>query len=139
MTATIDHRLPVDEQTWLKCHIERTSEPVDVGAFGATLEVPAEAASPLLTNRHQDYRMTRRSILIGAVASLICAPVIVRAASLSNRIQVRPPFASKADPLQACECVRSDGAETGVAEPHIAEQSRSWRAVNGERWVMRGS
>jgi len=29
-----------------------------------------------------DYRMTRRSILIGAAASLICAPVIVRAASL---------------------------------------------------------
>ena len=56
-------------------------------------------------------------------------------------------IASKSDPLsrprptplQACECVRSDGAETGVAEPHIAEQSRSWRAVNGERWVMRGS
>jgi hypothetical protein len=29
-----------------------------------------------------DYRMTRRNILIGAVASLICAPAIVRAASL---------------------------------------------------------
>jgi hypothetical protein len=29
-----------------------------------------------------DYRMTRRSILIGAAASLICAPAIVRAASL---------------------------------------------------------
>ena len=49
------------------------------------------------------------------------------------------PFASKADPLQACECVRSDGAETGVAEPHIAEQSRSWRAASGKREVMRGS
>jgi len=58
---------------------------------------------------------------------------------MSNRIQLRPPFASKADPLQACECVRSDGAETGVAEPHLAEPSRSWRAVNGERWIMRGS
>jgi hypothetical protein len=43
--------------------------------------------------------------------------------SLSNRIQVRPLFASKNDP--------SDGAETGVAEPHIAEQSRSWRAASG--------
>ena len=61
--------------------------------------------------------------------------------------QVGCQIASKSDPLsrprptplQACECVRSDGAETGVAEPHIAEQSRSWRAVNGERWVMRGS
>ena len=29
-----------------------------------------------------DYRMTRRNILIGAAASLICAPAIVRAASL---------------------------------------------------------
>ena len=29
-----------------------------------------------------DYRMTRRSILFGAAASLICAPAIVRAASL---------------------------------------------------------
>ena len=29
-----------------------------------------------------DYRMTRRSILIGAAASLICAPTIVRALSL---------------------------------------------------------
>ncbi len=50
---------------------------------------------------------------------------------LSNRIQVRPLFASKNDP--------SDGAETGVAEPHIAEQSRSWRAASGEQEVMRGS
>jgi len=29
-----------------------------------------------------DYRMTRRNILIGAAGSLICAPAIVRAASL---------------------------------------------------------
>jgi hypothetical protein len=29
-----------------------------------------------------DFRMTRRNILIGAAASLICAPAIVRAASL---------------------------------------------------------
>ena len=29
-----------------------------------------------------DYRMTRRSILVGVAASLICAPTIVRAASL---------------------------------------------------------
>ena len=58
---------------------------------------------------------------------------------VSNRIQLRPPFAAKADPLQACECVRSDEAETGVAEPHIAEQSRSWRAASGKLEVMRGS
>ena len=29
-----------------------------------------------------DYRMTRRSIFIGAAASLMCAPAIVRVASL---------------------------------------------------------
>ena len=33
----------------------------------------------------------------------------------------------------------SDGAKTGVAEPHIAEQSRSWRAASGVQEVMRGS
>jgi hypothetical protein len=96
MTATIDHRLPVDAQAWLKCHIEGTSEPVDVDAFDAAVGVPAEAASPLLTNRHKDYRMTRRSILIGAVASLICAHAIVRAASLmpvrSLRLQSWSPL-----------------------------------------------
>jgi hypothetical protein len=42
-----------------------------------------------------------------------------------------PRFASKNDP--------SDVAETGGAEPQIAEQSRSWRAASGEREVMRGS
>ena len=42
-----------------------------------------------------------------------------------------PLFASKTDP--------SEGAETGGAEPHTAEQSRSWRAAIGEREVMRGS
>jgi hypothetical protein len=82
MTVTIVPRLPVDGQAWLNCDIEGTSEPVDVDAFDAALEAPAEAASPLLTNRHQDYRMTRRSILIGTAASLICAPAIVRATSL---------------------------------------------------------
>ena len=42
-----------------------------------------------------------------------------------------PLFASKNDPFE--------GAETGGAEPHIAEQSRSWRAASGDREVMRGS
>src|ERR1700682_4987408 len=35
-----------------------------------------------LTMTANDYRTTRRNILIGAAASLICAPAIVRAASL---------------------------------------------------------
>jgi hypothetical protein len=44
--------------------------------------------------------------------------------NLSNRTRLRPRFASENDP--------TDGAETGGAEPQIAEQSRSWRAVIGE-------
>src|SRR6202022_4422422 len=55
----------------------------------------------------------------------------IKKLKVSNRIQVRPLFASKNDP--------SDGAKTGVAEPRIAEQSRSWRAASGEQEVMRGS
>ena len=42
-------------------------------------------------------------------------------------------------PSVACKNDPFDGAETGGAEPQIAEQSRSWRAANGEREVMRGS
>ena len=36
-------------------------------------------------------------------------------------------------PSLACKNDPSDGAETGGAEPPIAEQSRSWRAAIGER------
>jgi hypothetical protein len=50
-----------------------------------------------------------------------------------------PPFACKDDPASVRECFASDGAETGGAEPHIAEQSRSWRASSSGREVMRGS
>jgi hypothetical protein len=46
-----------------------------------------------------------------------------------------PPFASNNDPV----LVRNGRAETGGAEPRIAEQSRSWRAAGGEREAMRGS
>jgi exonuclease III len=48
-------------------------------------------------------------------------------------------IAPKCDPLFAAKNDPFDGAETGGAEPHIAEQSRSWRAASGEREVMRGS
>ena len=41
-----------------------------------------------------------------------------------------PFFASKNDP--------SEWSQDRRAEPHIAEQSRSWRAASGEREVMRG-
>ena len=42
------------------------------------------------------------------------------------------------DPRLACKNDPSEVAETGGAEPQIAEQSRSWRAAIGEREVMRG-
>jgi hypothetical protein len=58
---------------------------------------------------------------------------------VSNRFEPRPPFACKDDPAAVCECFASDGAETGGAEPHVAEQSRSWRAASGVQEVMRGS
>jgi hypothetical protein len=50
-----------------------------------------------------------------------------------------PSFACNNDPASVREWFGSDGAETGGAEPHIAEQSRSRRAASGEREVMRGS
>jgi hypothetical protein len=46
-----------------------------------------------------------------------------------------PPFASNNDPAS----VHNGRAESGGAEPRIAEQSRSRRAASGEREVMRGS
>jgi hypothetical protein len=36
-------------------------------------------------------------------------------------------IASKSDPFSLARATPSEGAKTGVAEPHIAEQSRSWR------------
>ena len=50
---------------------------------------------------------------------------------VSNRTRLQPPVACKDDP--------SEVAETGGAEPPIAEQSRSWRAAIGGREIMRGS
>lgn len=48
-------------------------------------------------------------------------------------------IASNCDPLFAYKSGPSDVAKTGGAEPHIAEQSRSWRAASGGLEVMRGS
>src|SRR5665213_1753958 len=48
-----------------------------------------------------DYRMTRRSIFIGAAASLLCAPAFVRAASLMPVRSLILPIkrSSRLDPL----------------------------------------
>jgi hypothetical protein len=51
-----------------------------------------KVAPPLLTNRHQDHLTTRRSILIGAAAALICAPAIVRVTSLMPVRSLRGPM-----------------------------------------------
>src|SRR6516162_10449694 len=45
----------------------------------------------------------------------------------NNLCQIAP----KCDPLFAAKNDPFDGAETGGAEPQIAEQSRSWRAASG--------
>src|SRR6478672_5109530 len=54
----------------------------------------------------------------------------------------RCQIASNSDPFsrpKPTPCRRANAcaevARTGVAEPHIAEQSRSWRAVNGSGWL----
>ena len=65
------------------------------------------------------------------VQCAIGMPVKSHSIATPFRGQCRPPAGGKSD--------HSDGAKTGVAEPHIAEQSRSWRAASGEREVMRGS
>ena len=55
------------------------------------------------------------------------------------RSRVSCQIASNCDPLFAYKSGPSDVAKTGGAEPHIAEQSRSWRAASGGLEVMRGS
>jgi hypothetical protein len=61
----------------------------------------------------------------------------------SSTVSPSPPLscqiASKCDPFSRPKMTPSDGAETGVAEPRIAEQSRSWRAASDVQEAMRGS
>ena len=73
---------------------------------------------------------------IGDSAS-VQAVTRVNAEQTSKRTMRRPtvkshpsptPFRVQGRPPAGCQCFCSDEAETGVAEPHIAEQSRSWRA-----------
>ena|SRR6266436_3038071 len=47
---------------------------------------------PLVPDQHHESLITRRSIFIGGVASLICAPAIVRITSLMPVRRVPPPF-----------------------------------------------
>jgi hypothetical protein len=54
-----------------------------------------------IPNHHHDSLITRRSIFIGAAASLICAPAIVRATSLMPVRSLILPIkrSSRLDPL----------------------------------------
>ena len=54
-----------------------------------------------IPNHHNDSLITRRSVFIGAAASLICAPAIVRAASLMPVRSLILPIESplRLDPL----------------------------------------
>jgi hypothetical protein len=47
---------------------------------------------PVLPDHHHDSLITRRSIFIGAAASLICAPAIVRVTSLMPVRRLPPRF-----------------------------------------------
>ena len=47
---------------------------------------------PVVPDRHHVSLITRRSIFIGAAASLICAPAIVRVTSLMPVRRLPPPF-----------------------------------------------
>ena len=69
-------------------------------------------------------------------------PVAAKDAEVMNGTNPPPqPVKSHPTPTPCLACKNDpcDGAETGGAEPQIAEQSRSWRAAIGEREVMRGS
>jgi hypothetical protein len=48
--------------------------------------------APILNHHHHADLITRRSIFIGAAASLICAPAIVRATSLMPVRRLRGPI-----------------------------------------------
>jgi hypothetical protein len=80
----------------------------------------------------------KSTIGVGFVAPIELAPA-KRALTIAEGCQIAfkcdPSFASNNDPVS----VRDGTAETGGAEPRIAEQSRSWRAAGGEREVMLGS
>jgi hypothetical protein len=68
---------------------------------------------------------------------------LYRSGRSNNWVKVKNPGSVKSHPTPTPRLARknapSDVAETGGAEPQIAEQSRSWRAAIGEREVMRGS
>jgi len=89
----------------------------------------AEANSALAPDRQISFRI---GVHIG--------DVLIRAGDLfGDGVNIACQIAPKYDPLFAAKNDPFDGAETGGAEAHIAEQSRSWRAASGERAVMRGS
>src|SRR6516225_11882531 len=81
----------------------------------------------------EDDLMTALAICVGACVDRIGEDMIdgdVAWVDPADFCQIAfncdPPFASNSDPASV-----RNGAETGGAEPHIAEQSRSWRTASG--------
>ena len=88
-----------------------------------------------------DYRMTRRSILIGAAASLICAPAIVRAASLMPvrglplqflNLEFLDPFNNLDNDLRAGRSMSMVRNEKIVS---VAEARRMVARARAEGWL----
>ncbi len=103
---------------------ERT---LQTSAGEVNLKIPKLRRQTFETAIIERYRR-RESSVEEALIEMYLAGISVRCQIARN---CDPYFASKSDP--------SEVAETGGAEPQIAEQSRSWRAAIGELEVMRGS
>jgi adenylate cyclase len=61
----------------------------------------------------------------GRIVKLIGDGTIVEFGSVVDAVNCACQIASKSDPFSLARATPSEGAKTGVAEPHIAEQSRS--------------
>ena len=115
-------------------------------AIVARLSVMTAGASNGAEGSAAAMRSVSDAANIPATAAVeLSGPAIAKGSELPRPITLATTademcqIAPKCDPLFAAKNDPFDGAETGGAEPHIAEQSRSWRAASGEREVMRGS
>jgi hypothetical protein len=93
---------------------------------------------------NQDGLITRRSIFIGAAASLLCVPTIVRAASLmpvrSLRGPVGPPYAGFCERLmyQNLDSNLRTGQMSTVLNGKIISEDEARRMVayaRGQGWL----
>jgi len=90
--------------------------------------------------------IVRRRVLIGAAATLVCAPAVVRAASLMP-VRIVPPVA-KPQYYGFCERLYVAGhlpiirrfQNAGFSSQEIAAElnARGWRSINGWAWDAHG-